>query len=91
MASGIRANHELTCQVLLGAKAEYGVNDYKRQQGAGGTERFRKVLRFGGNVLYKLNYNIYLIGRYDSERKDVNVADSDYTVHKFMIGTTLQY
>ncbi|MBX3504018.1 MAG: outer membrane beta-barrel protein [Parvibaculum sp.] len=79
---GLRIDHELMRNVILGARASYANNDYE------GITREDDVMRAGLSVDYLLNRNFSLQLGYDYTERDSNVNARDYTANQ--IGLTLR-
>ncbi len=79
---GLRIDHELMRNVILGGRASFANNDYE------GINRSDDVTRAGLSVDYLLNRNFSLRLGYDYTDRDSNVLGLDYTRNE--VGLTLK-
>lgn len=79
---GLRIDHELMRNVILGGRASFANNDYE------GINRSDDVTRAGLSVDYLLNRNFSLSLGYGYTDRNSNVAGRDYTTNE--VGLTLK-
>ena len=81
-SAGLRVDHELMRNVIVGARASYANQDYE------GVARSDDVIRAGLGLDYLINRNFSVGLGYDYTDRDSNVPGLDYTRNEF--GLTLK-
>ena len=79
---GLRADHELRRNVLIGAAANYTLNDYR---GADLTEDYYAV---GPSLTYLWNRNLSAEIGYRYRTKDSDIRDREYSENRFTVAIT---
>lgn len=80
--AGIRIDHELLRNLLVGAFFDYTYDDYKS------VDITDKYYTVGPRVTYLWNRNLSLGAEYSHKKKDSTPSTRDYTENKFMISLT---
>lgn len=82
---GVRVDHELLRNLLLGASASYGNNDYE------GISRTDDSYNFGASVKYLANRYLDLSAQYRHSRRESEAAGDDYDKNVFLVQATAKY
>lgn len=80
--AGLRVDHELLRNLLVGAFFDYTYDDYKS------VDITDKYYTMGPRVTYLWNRNLSLGAEYAYKKKDGSSSDRDYDQNKFMISLT---
>ena len=84
-AFGLRVDHELLRNLILGARINYANQDYE------GISREDDVFGGGLNALYMMNRNFQLRAGYSYRERDSDAPGEDFSENLLSLGLRLQY
>ncbi len=84
-AFALRVEHELQRNLLLNASGSFTKMSFIN------VTREDDLFKAGAGAKYLMNRNFALTASYDYEKRDSNVANSDYNRHQFLVGLTAQW